>query len=248
MLAQIRETLSRTSLENYFSRNCQQVLSQGILGVPGIEANKWVPARIRNFFQKQNLIFIIPTANKKQEKWVLVCQPTLPLFSVLWLSVISSCLFYLTNIWAAFAYGHTTLASCLSRRREEVCAIFSNFASATKCDWKIIFFYFERDQVSRNIIASMINITATKLAKYLSYFYNHSMFAIFKQDWYLIGFMTAAAGLKLLGNCNEKILQTGKQMFSVHTRSWMLLFHILEVKKSILLVVKKCSSSWETNV
>ncbi len=65
----------------------------------------------------------------------------------------------------------------------------------------------------------MINIPHLKLAKYLSYLYNYSMFASFKQDWYLIGFMTAAAGLKLLGNCNEKILQTGKQMFSVHTRS-----------------------------
>ncbi len=58
-------------------------LIQGILGIPGIAGYKWVPARIGRFFQRKIFFFILPTANYKQDKRVLIRQSTLSLFSVL---------------------------------------------------------------------------------------------------------------------------------------------------------------------
>ncbi len=56
--------------------------NHGILSVPGIASYKCVPARIGCFFEIPKYFFIIPTANLKQDKWALICQPILPLFSV----------------------------------------------------------------------------------------------------------------------------------------------------------------------
>jgi len=54
---------------------------QGILSAPGIAGYEWVPAIISCFFQNK-IFYIIPMADQKQGKRVLICQPTLPLFSL----------------------------------------------------------------------------------------------------------------------------------------------------------------------
>jgi len=64
---------------------------QGILSVLGIAGYKWVPARIGSFYKDKIFFFIIPTANKKQEKQILIRQLTIPLFSIpcfIWLDCI----------------------------------------------------------------------------------------------------------------------------------------------------------------